>query len=47
MSTNEKITCKLCGAQEHVIKSHLAKDHPGVSIEQYQAQFPGAPVMSA
>jgi cobaltochelatase CobS len=41
-----KIECKICGAQEHVIQSHLKAAHPDMTIEQYQEKFPGAPVMS-
>jgi len=43
----EKITCKICGAQEHVIKTHLTKDHPEWTVESYQTKFPEAPLMSA
>ncbi|MFK3741018.1 AAA family ATPase [Massilia sp. TN1-12] len=42
----EKITCKICGAQEHVIKTHLAKDHPEWTVERYQTEYPEAPVIS-
>jgi len=44
--SNEKITCAICGAQEHVIKKHLEKDHPTMTIEQYQAAYANAPIMS-
>jgi cobaltochelatase CobS len=43
----EKITCKICGAQEHVIKTHLTKDHPEWTVERYQTAYPEAPLMSA
>lgn len=43
----EKITCKICGAQEHVIKTHLTKDHPEWTVERYQTEFPEAPLMSS
>ena len=41
-----KISCQLCGAQEHVIQKHLEQQHPDVTIEQYQTRFPGEPVLS-
>lgn len=41
-----KITCKICGAQEHIIHTHLKAAHPEYTIERYQAEFPGEPVMS-
>lgn len=43
---SEKIVCQLCNAQEHSIQLHLKKAHPEVTIEQYTAQFPGAPLLS-
>ena len=42
-----KISCKICNAQEHVMQKHLEQHHPDVSIEQYQARFPGEPILSA
>jgi len=44
--SNDKITCKICGAKEHIIKTHLQKDHPDWTVERYQEQFPEAPLMS-
>lgn len=41
-----KITCEICGAEDHVIQSHLKAAHPDMTIEQYREKFPGAPLMS-
>ena len=41
-----KITCQLCGEQTHAIQVHLRHSHPEVSIEEYKAQYPDAPLMS-
>lgn len=42
----DKLICKLCGAAQHSIKLHLGTSHPGVTEEDYQKQFPGAPMLS-
>lgn len=44
--TNSKIACEICGAQEHVIQTHLTKDHPDWTIERYKATYPNASLMS-
>ena len=45
---NETIDCKLCGATGlKAISTHLRDAHPGVTVADYQKQFPGAPVMTA
>lgn len=44
--SNEKIVCQICNAQVHVMQKHLADHHPHVSLEQYQIDFPGAPILS-
>lgn len=41
-----KITCMICGSHEHYIKKHLATAHPGTSVEDYQRNYPDAPLMS-
>lgn len=41
-----KITCMICGSQEHYIKKHLGTAHPGTTIEDYQRDYPEAPLMS-
>lgn len=46
MSANQKISCQICSEDVHHIGKHLAQAHPGVSIEDYQAQHPGAPLTS-
>lgn len=45
---SEKIACQICGAKVHSIKLHLERDgaHPGMSVLEYQSQFPGAPLLS-
>lgn len=42
-----KITCQICGAQEHSIQLHLKSAHPEVTIEQYKLDYPDAPILSA
>lgn len=41
-----KITCQVCGAQVHAIQKHLTESHPEISLEDYKAQFPAAPLLS-
>lgn len=41
-----RIICQLDGQPVHVIQTYLKKNHPTVSIEDYQEQFPGAPMLS-
>lgn len=43
---SEKITCELCGSKEHSIQKHLAKSHTDISLDEYRAKFPNAPLMS-
>ncbi|MET2951252.1 MoxR family ATPase [Vibrio owensii] len=40
------IECKLCTKNVHSIALHLKKEHDGISIEDYQEKFPGAPLLS-
>lgn len=44
--SNEKIHCEVCGAETHAIVSHLKAAHPEMTIEQYQATYPDAPLLS-
>lgn len=44
--SNDKIECKLDGALVHSVELHLRNNHPSVSIAEYMAQFPGAPILS-
>lgn len=46
MNTQEKITCRICNAQIHVVERHLAEKHPEVSMAEYRERFPDAPIMS-
>jgi cobaltochelatase CobS len=41
-----RIECKECGKREHVLAVHIIKEH-GLSVEEYQAKYAGAPVLSA
>ena len=48
---SDKITCKVCGAETHIIASHLKKEHGPdsdnpVSLEKYRELYPDAPLMS-
>jgi cobaltochelatase CobS len=45
--TNETIKCEICGDDVHVIKSHLDAKHPETSYEEYQKQYPNAPLLSS
>lgn len=44
--SEEKIACRICGAQVHAIQLHLRDHHPDVTMEQYKADHPDAPVLS-
>ena len=41
-----KIACVICGGLSHIIQSHLSKDHTTISIAEYQADYPTAPIFS-
>lgn len=43
---SSEIKCELCGAKVHAIQVHLKRDHPEVSLEEYQKKFPTAPLLS-
>lgn len=43
---SNKIKCHICNGEEHIIESHLRKDHPEWTIEMYKQKFPEAPLMS-
>ena len=45
-AASHRIKCELCGAEVHAIQLHLREDHPEVTIQMYQEQFPDAPVLS-
>lgn len=45
--SHEKIECQLCKANVHVMQKHLADHHPNISLDDYKAQFPGHPILSA
>lgn len=42
----EMIKCEICGAEEHVIQTHLKNFHPEISVAQYREMHPTAPLMS-
>ncbi|MFT4064382.1 AAA family ATPase [Paraburkholderia sp.] len=44
--SDAKIKCEICGAQVHVMQKHLKDDHPEISVDEYQAKFPAAPMLS-
>ena len=46
MTNTNKICCKLCGAEVHAIPHHLKDTHPELSLADYQARFPEAPILS-
>lgn len=41
-----KIKCELDGARVHSIQMHLKEHYPSMTLAEYQAKFPGAPVLS-
>lgn len=43
---SEKINCAICGAQIHSVQLHLKTEHPEVTVDQYTAQYPEAPLFS-
>lgn len=45
-STDEKISCAICGERTHVMKMHLKEKHPEVSEAEYQRLHPEAPLLS-
>lgn len=38
----DQISCKICGEDIDHVAKHLQQAHPGVSLEQYQLDYPGA-----
>lgn len=46
VATDGKIVCHVDNVRVHIIKSHLAQNHPDWTIERYEAEFPGEPLMS-
>jgi cobaltochelatase CobS len=47
MTTEDgKIACAMCGAHVHIIQSHLSESHPGMTVHEYTASYPFAPIMS-
>lgn len=47
LTPEDKISCEICGAKVHAIQLHLRDSHPDVTLEKYQSQYPGAPILSA
>lgn len=45
-ATDGKIVCQIDNVRVHFIQTHITKNHPDWTIERYQAEFPGAPLMS-
>ena len=41
-----KIKCEIDGARVHSIQMHLKEYHPAVTLAEYQAKYPSAPVLS-
>ena len=40
-----RVKCQVCGKYFHRIEPHIERDHD-MTLEEYQAQFPGSPVLS-
>lgn len=45
--SDDRIVCKECNAKVHSIQLHLKKDHPELTLEEYQAKYPDEPILSA
>lgn len=45
-ASDGKITCHVDGVRVHVIQSYLKNNHPDWTVERYQKEFPGEPIMS-
>ncbi|MDL2284435.1 MoxR family ATPase [Oxalobacter sp. OttesenSCG-928-P03] len=41
-----KIKCEICGADTHAIEVHIKRDHPEVTLDEYVAKYPDAPLLS-
>jgi cobaltochelatase CobS len=41
-----KIKCEECGAEVHAIQNHLKEAHPTMTLSEYQAKHPSAPIFS-
>jgi cobaltochelatase CobS len=46
VSDASAIKCKICGEETHAIELHLRDKHPELSIGDYRAKFPQAPIYS-
>ena len=42
----DRITCQICGELTHSIQLHLREKHPDVTMADYKAKYPGAPLLS-
>lgn len=42
----EKIKCEICGAECHAMQIHLRDAHPEMTLAEYTATYPGAPLLS-
>lgn len=45
-TADQKIICKIDGAETHTIEGYLKKAHPEISLDEYKAKFPGEPLLS-
>jgi len=43
---NDMAKCAICGAEVHVIKTHLEKEHPEISLDDYRLTHPSAALLS-
>lgn len=43
---DNKIECALCGARIHAVQTHLRDVHPEMTIDEYKAEYPDAPLLS-
>lgn len=40
------IACRVCEAKIHGVSKHLAEQHPEMTLQDYKAKYPGAPLYS-
>lgn len=41
-----RIACQICRARIHSVQQHLLEDHPELTLAEYSAKWPDAPLMS-
>lgn len=47
VSATDRIVCKIDGKPTHSVPNHIKEFHPEWTVERYQSEFPGEPLLSA